>query len=79
MPVQGWLTSVSYSIYHEYRKASDERTNLMTEIINSIKVIKFFGWEQRFLDKADAVRAKELRLSVKRKSPIIRSIGPPLL
>lgn len=70
MPLQGWLTSLAYSIYHEYREVADERTNLLTEIVNSIKIIKFFGWEQRFLDKADSVRGRELWLSVKRQSII---------
>ena len=38
MPVQGWLTSLSYSVYDEYRDSADERTDLMTEIVNAIKV-----------------------------------------
>ena len=65
MPLQGWLTSLAYTIYHKYRKVSDERTNLLTEVVNSIKIIKFFGWEQRYLDKVDSVRGRELMLSIK--------------
>ena len=64
MPIQTWLTSLNFSLHNKYRKASDERTNLLTELINSIKIIKFFAWEQRWLDKIDDARAKELKFKV---------------
>lgn len=38
MPLQVYLTSLGYTLQHKYRKASDTRTNLLSELINSIKV-----------------------------------------
>ncbi|KAL7409478.1 hypothetical protein BDY24DRAFT_218614 [Mrakia frigida] len=64
MPLQTWLTSLNFSLHGKYRKASDERTDLLTELINSIKVIKFFAWEQRWLDKIDDARARELKFKI---------------
>lgn len=64
MPLQTWLTSLNFSLHGKYRKASDERTDLLTELINSIKVIKFFAWEQRWLDQIDDARARELKFKI---------------
>lgn len=37
MPLQGYLTSLGYALNKRHRDASDARTNLLTELINSIK------------------------------------------
>jgi len=83
MPLQTYLTSLNFSLHKKYRQASDERTNLLAELIDSIKIIKFFAWEQRWLDKIDAARAKELKLKVQGEphlpSELDRSESDPLL
>ncbi|KAF9408550.1 hypothetical protein BGZ94_002273, partial [Podila epigama] len=39
---------------------TDSRIHLTTEIIQGIKVIKFFAWENSFLQKLSGIRTKEL-------------------
>eukprot|EP00742_Colponemidia_sp_Colp-10_P011707 GILJ01013047.1.p1 GENE.GILJ01013047.1~~GILJ01013047.1.p1 ORF type:complete len:1349 (-),score=259.23 GILJ01013047.1:185-4231(-) len=56
---------------------SDQRIKLISEAILGIRVLKFYAWEDSFLDMISAVRAKELRL-VKRFA-ITRAISMVLL
>ena len=48
-----------------YRKkalqTTDRRVNLMNEIVNGIRIIKYYCWEKPFLKKIDQVREEELK------------------
>ena len=46
------------------RKATDARIGLMTEVLNSIRVIKFFGLEGAFFTKVREKREIELKYSI---------------
>lgn len=46
------------------RKATDARIGLMTELLNSIRVIKFFGLESAFFTKVREKRELELKYSI---------------
>lgn len=39
---------------------TDNRVKLTQEMLNGIKVIKFYGWEVSFSDQLNGLRAKEL-------------------
>ncbi len=39
----------------------------MTEFLNGIKVIKFYAWEQYFLNRINVVRGKELQQLVTKR------------
>ncbi|PHH65007.1 hypothetical protein CDD81_3644 [Ophiocordyceps australis] len=41
-------------------KITDERVSLTQEILQSVRFVKYFGWEQAFLDRLAAFRAKEI-------------------
>lgn len=40
----------------------DSRIKLMNEILNGIKVLKLYAWENSFRDKVLAIRQKELNV-----------------
>lgn len=40
----------------------DSRIKLMNEILNGIKVLKLYAWENSFKDKVLAIRQKELNV-----------------
>ena len=40
----------------------DERIKLTTEILNGIKVLKFYSWEKPFMEKVEDVRRKEVEI-----------------
>ena len=41
-------------------QVTDERTRLMAEVLAGLKLIKYFGWELAFAERAAAVRAREV-------------------
>ncbi len=40
---------------------SDRRVGLINDILNGIRVVKFYAWERNFSDKNSAIRAKEMK------------------
>ncbi|KAJ3114501.1 hypothetical protein HDU96_002015 [Phlyctochytrium bullatum] len=48
--------------YAEHKAAVDRRVNAFNEMVQGIKIIKFFAWETRFFTKIDDLRQKELNL-----------------
>ncbi|KAJ3759326.1 P-loop containing nucleoside triphosphate hydrolase protein [Lentinula raphanica] len=54
--------------YQELRmKKTDARVHVLTDIVNILRMIKFFGWEKRMLWKISEAREEELRLLEKRQ------------
>ncbi|KAG0340284.1 hypothetical protein BG004_006476, partial [Podila humilis] len=60
-PVQGWAIAKLQPIREKVSKLTDSRVHVMTEILNAIKVIKFYAWERSFLAKLSAIRMAELK------------------
>lgn len=54
-------------------KFMDGRIRLMNEILNGIKILKFYAWEKAFLEQVLGHREKELRAL--KKSQILYSIS----
>lgn len=64
IPIQSYLTALWAKCQDSLMAAADKRLGLATEVINNIKVVKFFAWESNFLKKMEALRREELnRLS----------------
>ncbi|KAF7311403.1 hypothetical protein MKEN_01042200 [Mycena kentingensis (nom. inval.)] len=64
-PLNSYLTKRSIRIQKGVLKARDERMGVLTELIGAIKFIKFFSWETRWIDRALASRANEIKWMVK--------------
>ncbi|XBW38433.1 hypothetical protein QEN19_004021 [Hanseniaspora menglaensis] len=56
IPVNSKLSSITSSLYEKNLKYKDMRSKLMTEILNSIKSIKLYGWEEPMLAKLRHIR-----------------------
>ena len=41
--------------------AADKRVALMNEILNSIRLIKMYAWEEPFIEKIKGLRSVEIR------------------
>lgn len=54
-------------------KFMDGRIRLMNEILNGIKILKFYAWEKAFLEQVLGYREKELKAL--KKSQILYSIS----
>eukprot|EP01028_Stygiella_incarcerata_P007998 TRINITY_DN335_c0_g4_i1.p1 TRINITY_DN335_c0_g4~~TRINITY_DN335_c0_g4_i1.p1 ORF type:complete len:1380 (-),score=414.43 TRINITY_DN335_c0_g4_i1:928-5067(-) len=60
IPVQWRLGKMISSLRKANLKQSDQRVKLMNEILQGIRVIKFFAWEGPFGDLIRAIRTREL-------------------
>ncbi|CAG8502871.1 1064_t:CDS:10 [Rhizophagus irregularis] len=56
VPVNAYLANKMKILQKKQMKNKDERIKLMNEILNGIKVIKLYAWEQAFLKKISYVR-----------------------
>ena len=54
-------------------KYTDGRIKLMNEILNGIKILKFYAWEKAFLEQVLGYREKEL--NALKKSQVLYSIS----
>ncbi|KAF9169455.1 hypothetical protein BGX20_010302 [Mortierella sp. AD010] len=61
IPFNLYLTKKVEKIQDELMRATDKRSELMNELLQAIRIIKFFSWERNFYGKVD--KARELELS----------------
>jgi ABC-type multidrug transport system fused ATPase/permease subunit len=57
--------------------ATDKRVNIINEMLQNIRIIKYFSWERFFRDKIDAARKEELSylLQMRKSTMIFSNIG----
>ncbi|KAK7432766.1 ATP-binding cassette transporter yor1 [Neonectria magnoliae] len=58
-----FLTKAIRSLFHRRRdinKITDDRVSLTQEILQSVRFVKFFGWEKAFLERLGDFRAREI-------------------
>ncbi|KAJ7125217.1 multidrug resistance-associated ABC transporter [Mycena epipterygia] len=64
-PSNSYLTKRSIRIQKGVLKARDERMGVLNELISAVKFIKFFAWEQRWIDRALDARNLEIKWMIK--------------
>ncbi|KAJ6615389.1 multidrug resistance-associated ABC transporter [Mycena sp. CBHHK59/15] len=64
-PLNNFLASRSFKINKNVLKARDKRMGVLNELIGAIKFIKFFAWEERWIDRAMDARENEMGWMVK--------------
>ncbi|XP_063913861.1 probable multidrug resistance-associated protein lethal(2)03659 [Zophobas morio] len=60
-PLQVYIGTLTYSYKLKCSQKTDERLNLIREVLSAIKIIKMYTWEKFFEDKISDARKKELR------------------
>jgi hypothetical protein len=48
--------------------ARDKRMGVVSEVVSSVKFIKFFAWEEKWIERAERERKEELKWIVKGKA-----------
>ncbi|KAH3686130.1 hypothetical protein WICPIJ_002894 [Wickerhamomyces pijperi] len=62
IPVNSWIMARLKLLQKEQMKVKDERTRVISEILNNIKSLKLYGWEAPYKEKLNHVRnEKELK------------------
>ncbi|KAJ7794752.1 hypothetical protein B0H14DRAFT_3888596 [Mycena olivaceomarginata] len=64
-PLNSYVTNRGFKIHKGKAKAKDKRMAVLDELISSIKLIKFFAWEERWIDRAMVAREEEMRWMLK--------------
>ncbi|KAJ2720542.1 Transporter of the ATP-binding cassette (ABC), partial [Coemansia sp. Benny D115] len=66
VPIQWWNVKLWGIFQDELMKASDKRINITNEIMQGVRIIKFFAWEPQFEKQVASIRGLELRILRKR-------------
>ncbi|KAM6442960.1 ATP-binding cassette sub-family C member 2 isoform 1-T1 [Liasis olivaceus] len=61
IPLNAVLVTKSRAVQVKNMKYKDERMKIMNEILNGIKILKFFAWEPSFQKQVEKIRAWELK------------------
>lgn len=61
-PLNIWVAKLQGRLNKQVMKVKDERSNLMDEVVQGIRIIKYFVWERNFEAKVSELRDKELAL-----------------
>ncbi|KAJ1937297.1 hypothetical protein EC988_007931, partial [Linderina pennispora] len=59
-PLSKILFAYMTKIEEKLNAISDERITVITELLQGIKAVKLFGWESRFIEKAEQKRERQL-------------------
>uniref|UniRef100_A0A8B9RLN9 ABC-type glutathione-S-conjugate transporter n=1 Tax=Astyanax mexicanus TaxID=7994 RepID=A0A8B9RLN9_ASTMX len=62
-PLNGFIAKKRSKLQEIQMKFMDGRIKLMNEILNGIKILKFYAWEKAYLEKVLGYREKELGLN----------------
>jgi len=83
IPVNTWIAQKQQSLNKQIMTIKDERSNVMDEILQGIRVIKYFAWERSFIGKVNEIREREIALIWKNAMWGIASVflwaGSPML
>ncbi|MCJ8739010.1 hypothetical protein PDJAM_G00042380 [Pangasius djambal] len=72
-PLNGLIAKMRSKLQEVQMKHMDGRIKLMNEILNGIKILKFYAWEKAFEERVLSFREKELKAL--KKSQILYSIS----
>ncbi|KAF9555967.1 multidrug resistance-associated ABC transporter [Agrocybe pediades] len=67
-PFINYLTRRSVRIQKELLAQRDKRMTVVNELLSTVKFIKFFAWEERWIDKALDVRELEMQWLIKART-----------
>lgn len=73
VPINGWLATKSRGFQVENMKFKDTRMKIVNDILNGIKVLKYYAWESSFESQVQDIREKELK--VMRKFAYLSSVS----
>lgn len=66
MPVNYYVSSLFARFQNDLMATTDDRVNKLNELLQSIRIVKYFAWEEKFADGVKTVRDKELAILRKR-------------
>uniref|UniRef100_A0A671T6J1 ATP-binding cassette, sub-family C (CFTR/MRP), member 2 n=1 Tax=Sinocyclocheilus anshuiensis TaxID=1608454 RepID=A0A671T6J1_9TELE len=74
VPINGWLATKSRKLQKEILMKHYKRMKIVNDILNGIKVLKYYAWESSFEAQVQEIREQELK--VMRKFAYLSSMEP---
>ncbi|KAF8934246.1 hypothetical protein EDD21DRAFT_142144 [Dissophora ornata] len=65
LPIPAMLFSFLHKLFKSIMQTKDDRMDYITELLSAIRIVKFFGWESKFVEKITACREVELQKTKK--------------
>ncbi|XP_059195026.1 multidrug resistance-associated protein 1-like, partial [Centropristis striata] len=72
-PLNGFIAKLRSKLQEVQMKFTDGRIKLMNEILSGVKILKFYAWEEAFLQRVGVLREGELQAL--KKSQVLYSIS----
>ena len=60
MPITAYISKLYLRYQDELLAAADQRLELAAEVVSQLRIVKFFAWETKFIEKMEVARKKEL-------------------
>ncbi|KAJ3201545.1 Canalicular multispecific organic anion transporter 1, partial [Clydaea vesicula] len=60
-PLTTYLTKRAFHITNEMMEIIDERVTKTNEILQGIRIVKYFAWESDFINAVESIRQRELK------------------
>ncbi|KAF9541718.1 hypothetical protein EC957_002737 [Mortierella hygrophila] len=60
LPIPAFLFSAVMKLFRNIMNTKDTRMDALNEMLSAIRIVKFFGWETKFVEKITAARENEL-------------------
>ncbi|KAG0285970.1 hypothetical protein BGZ96_009863 [Linnemannia gamsii] len=60
LPIPAMLFSAVMKLFRNIMNTKDTRMDALNEMLSAIRIVKFFGWESKFVEKITAARENEL-------------------
>ncbi|KAF9917868.1 hypothetical protein FBU30_000474 [Linnemannia zychae] len=60
LPIPAKLYAAMRKLFREIMETKDDRMDTLIEMLSAIRIVKFFGWEGKFVEKITVAREKEL-------------------
>lgn len=60
LPFPALLFSAVMKLFQNIMNTKDTRMDALNEMLSAIRIVKFFGWEGKFVEKITAARENEL-------------------
>ncbi|KAI8826361.1 P-loop containing nucleoside triphosphate hydrolase protein [Chytriomyces cf. hyalinus JEL632] len=64
LPVTYWNSKWNIRVYGKLVAAQDARTGVVNEVLQGIRIIKYFAWEKMFIERINHARERELQTLV---------------
>ncbi|KAJ3229623.1 hypothetical protein HDU81_005220 [Chytriomyces hyalinus] len=64
LPVTYWNSKWNIRVYDKLIAAQDARTGVVNEVLQGIRIIKYFAWEKMFIKRINEARERELQTLV---------------